>query len=585
MNRNLNLTKLRAVGYNRVSSDELEQVDALQVQIKETQEHIAKMGWVMVDQYIDEGKSGTATKKRNEYNRLFNDLSTNNFDIVVIKSQDRLMRNTKDWYLFIDALVKNNKKLYMYIENKFYTPDDALITGIRAILAEEFSRDMSKKQNNAHRRRQQLGTNAVINSKTWGYNKINKEVVINEKEAEIVRTIFNMCLQGYGSRSIAKELENLGVRSRTNSSFSDLTVRRILRNPLFMGTVVMNKTHMDFETKKTIYNPPEEWIYHENMIPAIVSKDTWEKAQILLDKRSQEKIGQLKTKRRYGLNTGKYNLSSKIVCGICGETYWRKPRRVKSGYTIDWVCAEYVKNGRKTNKRDDKKNILKIFNNIGCDNRHIKDSDLMCIIEKLSYEVYGDRREQIIKHATKLLEQVLGEDDSINKFNKLVSDKTKYLTQKNILMDKLLDGTITDSDFKRRNADLDNKLAYIENELINIDEKYNIANNVSIRLEDIKKCLNDKGTTRDAQVINLIKHIDRIIIYENYMEIYFDFLERIKINDKNDINKHQYANTSKHLISHTDGSVTEYQFVDTSKYLISHTVKGKFISAIVKIYV
>ena len=79
------------------------------------------------------------------------------FDIIVIKSQDRLMRNTKDWYLFLDRMQKNRKQLYIYLEHKFYTPDDALLTGIKAILAEEYSRELSKKINNAHRNRQKEG--------------------------------------------------------------------------------------------------------------------------------------------------------------------------------------------------------------------------------------------------------------------------------------------------------------------------------------------------------------------------------------------------------------------------------------------
>ena len=68
MNNNRNLySKLRAVPYNRVSTDELVQKDALEVQIQESIECIEEMGWIMVDQYIDEGKSGTVTKRRDEY--------------------------------------------------------------------------------------------------------------------------------------------------------------------------------------------------------------------------------------------------------------------------------------------------------------------------------------------------------------------------------------------------------------------------------------------------------------------------------------------------------------------------------------
>lgn len=559
MNRNKNIYgKLRAVPYNRVSTDELVQKDALEIQIQESIECIEQMGWIMVDQYIDEGRTGTVTKGRDEYKRLMEDMHTNNFDVIVIKSQDRLMRNTKDWYLFVDALVTNNKKLYIYLERKFYTPDDALITGIRAILAEEFSRDMSKKQNNAHRRRQEFGTNAIITSSTWGYDKINKDIVINEKEAEVVRTIYNLCIQGYGSRSIAKELSNQGIVSRSGKQFAEVTVRKIIRNPLFKGTVVMNKTHFDFNTKQTIKNPPEEWIYHKNLVPAIVSEVTWEQANQIMDKRSTIVKSDKFAERKQGLNLGKYDLSSKIICGMCNSTYWRRYRNTKKGQVVDWSCSEYVKNGRKFKSQNDTRgnNLKKIINNKGCDNRHIKDEDLMNLLQEVSLDIYGNQKDKIIEHADKILSNVLGESNCIDIHNKLITDKEKFLKQKNMLLDKLLDGTISDADFKMRNGDIDNKLKLIEQDLIQIEEAYNMANNVDLRLQDIKKCLEEKYTSIEVQTYKLIQHIDKIIVYEDYLEIYFDFLKNIKIGDKyldeNGNKKYQYVDSSFYSIPQTD---------------------------------
>ena len=98
------MEKLRAVIYNRCSTEEESQKDALIKQVQESKNCIAEQGWALVDAYV-EAKSGTTIKGRNEYNRLFQDLETDKFDIIVIKSQDRLMRNTKDWYLFLVLVV------------------------------------------------------------------------------------------------------------------------------------------------------------------------------------------------------------------------------------------------------------------------------------------------------------------------------------------------------------------------------------------------------------------------------------------------------------------------------------------------
>ena len=119
----------RAVIYCRCSTEEESQRDALVRQAAEAEECVRRLNWFLEDKYI-ESRSGTSTKGREQYRRLFEDLLKDKFDIVVIKSQDRLMRNTKDWYLFADRLVTCKKRLYLYLEKRFYSADDALITGI-----------------------------------------------------------------------------------------------------------------------------------------------------------------------------------------------------------------------------------------------------------------------------------------------------------------------------------------------------------------------------------------------------------------------------------------------------------------------
>ena len=162
--------KLRAVYYARCSTEEENQKDALVRQAAEAEEAIRARGWRLVDAYV-ESRSGTSRKGRREYNRLYEDLEQNRFDVVVIKSQDRLMRNTRDWYLFADRLNCAGKRLYFYLENTFYSPEDALLTGIKAILAEEYSRELSKKMNLAHQKRQQNNGKPVLTSKSYGYRR------------------------------------------------------------------------------------------------------------------------------------------------------------------------------------------------------------------------------------------------------------------------------------------------------------------------------------------------------------------------------------------------------------------------------
>ena len=109
----------RAVIYCRTSTTEESQLNALENQVQEASACVKTQGWQLVDSYVESG-SGTTTHGRDQYKRLYEDLLLDRFDIIVIKSQDRLMRNVKDWYLFLDCLIRCGKQLYLYLEQKFF---------------------------------------------------------------------------------------------------------------------------------------------------------------------------------------------------------------------------------------------------------------------------------------------------------------------------------------------------------------------------------------------------------------------------------------------------------------------------------
>ena len=225
--------KQRAVFYARVSTEEEKQLNALENQVKENIEVIKQQEWELVAQYVDEGKSGTAIKGRDEYRRLLDDLESDKFDIVVVKSQDRLQRSTKDWYIFIDKLVTCGKRLYFYMEDTFYTPDNALITGIKAILAEEYSRDLSKKINNANKRRIERAKNGgelsiFGNGACYGWDFINGQYIINEEEAKLKRYIAELYLAGNGLRNIQRILTAEGYKNREGRDFLPATIKNML---------------------------------------------------------------------------------------------------------------------------------------------------------------------------------------------------------------------------------------------------------------------------------------------------------------------------------------------------------------------
>ena len=278
----------RVAIYNRCSTEEEAQKNALVVQAAESLELVESKqeeGWQIVAQYV-ESESGTSTKRRKEYLKLVEDVKQDKFDIVVVKSIDRLARNAKDWYLFLDCLMKHNTRLYLYLERKFYQSEDALVTGIKAILAEEFSKELSAKIKNAHRRRQQKQSGLNITREMFGWNKLGKdEFEINQQEAAYFVLACQLVEAGCGFRKISNALYDAGARSKSGKRISEVQWRNMLRSPRAYGTVVLHKKEYDFIRKERKEMPREEWIVIDDALPALISIEYYNKIQAALEER------------------------------------------------------------------------------------------------------------------------------------------------------------------------------------------------------------------------------------------------------------------------------------------------------------
>lgn len=503
--------KLRAVIYNRCSTEEESQKDALIKQVQESKNCVAERGWQLIDVYV-EAKSGTTVKGRNEYNRLYQDLERNKFDVIVIKSQDRLMRNTKDWYLFLDRMQRNKKRLFMYLEHKFYTPDDALITGIKAILAEEYSRELSKKINNAHRNRQKEGKNFVFTNRIYGLKKLpDKSIIIDEGEADMIRMIFNLSADGYGTHRSAEILYQNGYRNHKGNRLGPALIRNIIKNPIYKGTVVQNRQHYDFESKQMFKNPPSEWLVHENAVPAIVDADLFERANRELNARKQDRNRDCVHIKNNP--SGKYELSGKLFCGLCGNPFYRTSRPNKNGRITEWKCRNYLQNGRKKEEKEEAS---------GCDNIHLSEKKLYVTLEEFyreKYQNFAEQRENLLKETLTVLQEALNVDDTVVQKKRLKASLEKLAYRKNLLLEKLLDGVITDKDFKMKNRELEEQSTELKSELKTLEDHIAKSGKKGSRIGDIQEKLKNK-VIEQAQVADMVENIREIDVFPDFLEIY-----------------------------------------------------------------
>ena len=519
----------RAVIYCRVSTQEQAQRDALAVQVQEAQNAVKNNEWVLVDQYI-EMESGTTKHGRSEYMRLLDDIKDKNkFDIIVIKSLDRLNRSAKNWYLFVEELVNNDKLLYIYMDRAFYKTDDRLISGVKAILAEQYSRDLSSKINNAHEYRQKNGTTVLINNNTYGYVKNpDKSVSIHPEEAKMIRKIYRLAAQGCGSRTISKILYQDGIRNRNGNQLEESSIRRIIKNPLFKGVVVMNKRHFDFEKKKEIKNPESEWIYHQGLVPAIVEEELWEKANKMLKLSAAQVKGAGRQKKHREL----YDFSGKLICGECGAPYYKTFRRQYSNpehVIVEWRCSSYLKHGRKKQEVAEGKNQSKEWGAdeqelrrgqiTGCDNIHLKQEGLERMMRELSGQLFAwQDEENMIRRIIKILSEVLLTGETHLKKEEVEKNLMAVRNRKSRLLDLLLDNTISKQGYKSKQKELEQEEQRWTERLERMDVEEEKIRQTKERLVGIEQKLRADGCEK-IQAGLLMQVMDHIRVFEDRLEI------------------------------------------------------------------
>jgi DNA invertase Pin-like site-specific DNA recombinase/predicted transcriptional regulator len=512
----------KVVYYARVSTEEEKQLDALDNQKLMLEDYIkSQENWVLVDQYVDEGLSGTESKKRKQYNRMFADLSTDKFDIIVIKDQSRLMRNLLDWYLFIDTLHKEGKKLFFYSDKKYYTIDNQLETGIKALVAADFSRDLSKRVRDGIRKKQEYGT-VFGNDKIWGYDYKDGKLSINEDEAVIIRLIFDLYINNHGFKTIFKELEARGYNNRNDKPFSITTLKRIVKNEKYKGVLVANKKSRDFISKKDKIVPEDQWIVKEGIVPPIVSTEVWEKAnEILKTKRRNNPNADKETIAGYFSGTHLY--SSKIICGECGNTYWH----TKSEHRSCWQCKEYKSFGL---KKEGKKH--------GCINTKLRTEMLDTIMQQIVLEFWENKEDSISK-VIEILDKVLEENTYYESIEKLERDKIKYSKRLEKFINMRADDELTKDQFLAKKTEIEGYLSKIDSQVSELKQKNESIITKKQRMLEIKDLIQKKVIDTNELNEDIISHfLSKIIVKSaNEMVIYlkggFEYFVDINTLDKN----------------------------------------------------
>ena len=203
------MKRRRVAAYARVSTDSDEQFTSYEAQVDYFTTFIkAREDWEFVDVYTDEGITGTSTKHREGFKQMVADALDGKIDLIVTKSVSRFARNTVDSLTTVRQLKERGVEVFFQKEN-IYTFDgkgELLIT-IMSSLAQEESRSISENVTWGQRKRFADGKVSMPYKRFLGYDKgPNGTPVINEEQAEVVRLIFRIFLEGKTPNGICKEL-------------------------------------------------------------------------------------------------------------------------------------------------------------------------------------------------------------------------------------------------------------------------------------------------------------------------------------------------------------------------------------------
>ncbi len=241
-----NVERRKVAAYARVSTDSDEQMTSLDAQIDFYTNYIkANPEWEFVKVYYDEGISGTNTKNREGFKQMIQDAINGKIDLIITKSISRFARNTVDTLVAIRKLKEKRVECFFEKEN-IYTFDSKgeLLITIMSSIAQEESRSLSQNVTWGIRKAFSDGKIRIAYKNFLGYRRgtDGRPEVIPE-EAETIRKIYRMFLNGYSTNEIVHALEEDNIDSPSGSkTWRIQTVQSILRNEKYKGDALHQKT-------------------------------------------------------------------------------------------------------------------------------------------------------------------------------------------------------------------------------------------------------------------------------------------------------------------------------------------------------
>ncbi len=484
---------LRVTFYARVSTDKDEQINSLENQVQYYTELIqSKPNWTFIPGYIDEGISGTSTKKRDSFLRMIADAKAGRFDFIITKEISRFSRSTLDSIKYTQELLEHDVGVLFQNDNiNTLDSDSEFRLVVMAGVAQDEVRKLSERLKFGFRQAIKNG-HVLGNDKLWGYDKKDCVLSINEEEAQVVRRIFDLYAnRQMGIRRISQTLLDEGFTSRKGGAFNVLTIRHILCNPKYKGWYCANKSQtVDYRSKRKIFLDESEWVmYPDPSIPAIVSEELWDRANALYKRRSEQMMSHQSAAEFHN----RYPYSGKIICEEHGTTFHRQLQKSKAGEKEVWQCRIYRDKGRKA-----------------CSAPQVRTAELDQIMAEI-FDQLAQNKQAIIDAVVTVLQAVPDEHDYAQDLRRIEEDLSAIHAKKDRLLEMSIEGIITRLEFKQRNDGFNQQVKALEERLSTIQSEAAKGKQTTAQLEQIRTAMEQELTFQNginsALVTTVLDHI------------------------------------------------------------------------------
>lgn len=511
----------RVVIYCRESRDDYgENYERIETQRDLLVKYCQSHGYTnIIDIIMDDDKSGTDFSR---FDDIRNRAKNKEIDVIVFKNSARLGRNQREALEFVEYLEEQNVEIIF--EDEQYNEE---MFGLYAWFNERRARDDSK--NIRRNLRHKIEEGELLIKAMYGYNKVGKELVINEETAPVVREIFELYSKDWGYQKIATYLNKKGIptpsqsrnfaNAKQTANWKAQHIVRILDDRRYIGDYVGGHTEkVSFKSKKTRVKAQEEWTIIENHHEPIIEKSLFEKVQKIRNKRKKESE---KYNNGFKFVDTDNNLYSGIIyCGRCGKPMYKRKGTTGTRTRPDsYLCKKYSNEGT----------VKDIRPNYGCKPHRMRIEYLDQIVNGYIDNLISNPefKSFVMDNVKAISTNKVTLEKDLNKSKQTLEKLEKQFKQ--VYEDKLND-LIPEFIYKDKKQELEKKIKYEKEKLQEVENKFNTLNKLEDKEELIFKAIEDikkNGLTKEE----LSRLFDKIVVFDKE-EITKDIMQEYNLSSE-----------------------------------------------------